>query len=470
MEITASRTGQRLVLTLTGRMDGAGARQVAAAIQQNLTDHDHALIFDLAGVDYLSSAGLRVFQEYAQKMKVRKGRIAVCRLQDFVRKLFVSGGFLRILEEFPDTGSALAAMAGGDSPANAGTSIAGAGWTLTAEHRSGEGGVLHVSGNLQAVINGTVTAADLHASAVHPTTFAIGTGALAPTKEAAIPLPGEMLQAAGAVCWIPTDGNLTTDFFTPGDLTSSGMNAFTLYRASFSGPFTDVLRIAPEKPDGLSLTMIYDAVLMYLRRQYPDFSGVCAVVIKGTIRGVCSADLKTSILDAAAAAKAAPAASHGVHSMMEHPAARTLADTISSVDVNPKYAGDTLVAIGYGIDLQVAQGTFGGESVAPLVISNPRAPSTGPFLYTKGAISAPCVGQRGTIREPGPFCIHEWNDRSDAQPHEHLRPPVGRCGRHSRPKDRTGTIDPISFMITRVQHRRRHRPGLSPSVPGSRVA
>ena len=53
MEISASRTGEQLVLVLAGRMDGTGAQQVTAAIQQNLTDHDTALIFDLGGVDYL---------------------------------------------------------------------------------------------------------------------------------------------------------------------------------------------------------------------------------------------------------------------------------------------------------------------------------------------------------------------------------------------------------------------------------
>ncbi|PKG31379.1 STAS domain-containing protein, partial [Methanoregula sp.] len=383
MEITASRTGQRLVLTLTGRMDGAGARQVTAAIRQNLTDHDQALIFDLGGVEYLSSAGLRVFQECAQKMKERRGRIAICRLQDFVRKLFVSGGFLRILEEFPDSGSALAATAGSEGPADTGTTMAGAGWTLMADHHAGAGGVLHVSGNLPAIINGTVTAADLRESVVKPVTFAIGIGALAATKKAAIPLTGEMMEAGGAVCWIPADGNLTMDFFTPGDLASSGMNVYTLYRVSFTGPFTDVLRIAPETPEGLPLSMVYDAVLTYLRKRYPDFRGVCAVVIKGTIRGVCSADLKTPIL-AAAAGRTGPAAtaSPGAHSMMELPTAATVADTVSAVDVHPKYGGDTLVAIGYGIDREAAQKAFGPETLAPLVVANPRASSAGPFLYT----------------------------------------------------------------------------------------
>lgn len=387
MEITTSRTGEQLVLSLTGRMDGTGAQQVTTAIQQNLTDHDHALIFDLGGVDYLSSAGLRVFQESARKMKMRKGQIAVCRLQEFVRKLFVAGGFLRLLEEFPDTGSALAATAGHGGAAAGDVRISGNGWTLTASHLADTRGTLHVSGNLQALMTGAITADDVRESRVEPTTFSLGTGAPAPDKEAVLPLLGEMLQAGGAICWIPTDGNLTTDFFTPGDLASSGLNVYSLYRASFNGPCTDVLRVTPEKAGSLTLSMVYDAVFSYLRTSSPNYSGVCAVVIKGTVKGVCSSDLKTSILAAAAHQKEqAVPKNPAAHSMMELPTVGTVAESVSVADVKPRYEGDSLVAIGYGIDRQAAADSFIPETLAPLIFSNPRAPSDSPFLYTKGTI------------------------------------------------------------------------------------
>ena len=94
MEISASRTGEFPVLTLTGRMDGTWAQQVTDAIRRNLTDHDTALIFDPGGVDSLSSAGLRVIQENSLTMKERGGHIAVCPSQEFVRKLFSAGGVL----------------------------------------------------------------------------------------------------------------------------------------------------------------------------------------------------------------------------------------------------------------------------------------------------------------------------------------------------------------------------------------
>jgi anti-anti-sigma factor len=387
MEIIARRSGEQLVFALTGRMDGTGAQQVSAAIQQNLTDHDLVLIFDMGGVDYLSSAGLRVFQESARKMKERNGRIAVCRVQDFVRKLFASGGFFRLLADYPDVESAIAAMAVTAIPVPAGRKIAGAGWTLEASHLSDTEGTLVVTGDLQALYTGKVTAADVREVRVPPGGFGAGTAAMAESAGAASPLVGEMVQADGTVYWIPTDGNLNPDFFTGQDLQSSGMKSFALYMASFSGPFSDVLRITPDKEGGMTLHEVYGAIFEYLRQQYPDFSGACAVVLKATVGGLCSSDMKTSVI-AAAAERAAkgPVPMPSGHTVTEYPFDGTVVEKVSAVDVKPKYSGDILISVGYGIDTAAAAKTFSKEVLAAAMFSDPRTGSNAPFLYNKGIV------------------------------------------------------------------------------------
>jgi anti-anti-sigma factor len=387
MEITASRTGEQLVLSLTGRMDGTGAQQVTAAIQQNLTDHDTALIFDLGSVDYLSSAGLRVFQESARRMKERKGRIAVCRTQDFVRKLFTSGGFFRVLADFPTIESALAGTTGAAMPPAGEVTISGEGWTISAHHLTGTPGTLTVTGNLGSLHAGKVAAADARETQVPPGGFCTGIGAMAKTREAASPLMGEMLQAGGTVYWIPTDGNSNPDFFTAQDLASSGMKTFTLFSASFTGPFADVLRITSEKPEGMTLTELYAAVFRYLKEQYPGFSGACVVCLKATIGGLCSSDLKNSLVAAAAdrAAKG-PAAMPFGKTVTEYPLEGTVIDKASVVDVKPRYAGDILISIGYGIDPVTARKTFPQEQLAALSYTDTRTSGTGLFLYNKGLV------------------------------------------------------------------------------------
>ena len=387
MEITASRTGVQLVLSLTGRMDGTGAQQVTDAIQQNLTDHDTALIFDLGGVDYLSSAGLRVFQESTRRMKERNGRIAVCRLQEFVRKLFTSGGFFRILADFPTIESALAGTAAAAIPPAREVRIAGPGWALSAQHLTGTPGPLTITGNLKSLHAGTIAPGDVKEAHVPPGGFFSGIGAMAKTKEAASPLLGEMVQAGGMVYWIPTDGHSNPDFFTAQDLASSGIKTFTLFSASFTGPFTDLLRITSEKPEGMTLSELYAAVFRYLKEQYPDFSGACILCLKATIGGLCSSDLKNSLFAAAADQVAkGPAGMPSGKTVIKYPLDGTVIETASVVDVKPRYSGDILISMGYGIDPVLAQKAFPREQLEALSFTDARTAGTGLFLYNKGMV------------------------------------------------------------------------------------
>jgi len=387
MEITASRTGEQLVLSLNGRMDGTGAQQVTAAIQQNLTDHDTALIFDLGGVDYLSSAGLRTFQESARRMKERNGRIAVCRLQDFVRKLLESGGFLRILSDYPSVEAALAGTAHAASPLAGEVKIAGPGWTVSAQPLTGAPGAITITGNLKNLHAGKISSADVKEVQVSSNGFCTGIGALAKTRETASPLLGEMVQAGGTVYWIPTDGNSNPDFFAAQDLASSGMRTFTLFSASFNDPFADLLRITSEKPEGMTIPEVYAAIFRYLKERYPAFSGACGVCLKATIGGLCSSDLRYPILAAAAdrAAKGPVPMPLG-RTVTEYPLEGTVIDKVSVVDVKPRYSGNILISIGYGIDPAIAQKTFSQEHLEALSYTDARAALPGLFLYNKGLV------------------------------------------------------------------------------------
>ena len=387
MEITARRTGAQLVLSLVGRMDGTGAAQVSAAIQQHLTDHDSALIFDMAGVDYLSSAGLRVFQESAKKMAARRGKIAVCSVRDFVKKLFAAGGFSRILTEYPDVSSALSATSPAPAPASGEVRIAGSGWTLTAVPGTGRNGTLDVTGSLRALHAGSIGPADVREIPGSPGRYTAAIGAMAKDAPSASPLLGEMVQAGGMVCWIPTDGSLTPDFFTPEDLASSGMKTYSLYAASFAGPFSDLLRITAERPAGMTIAEVYEAVFRYLEGQRPGFSGVCAVTLKATLAGLCSADLKTSVLAAAAGqAGRAPVLVPGGRTVTEYPLAGTVIEQASQVDIVPRYAGDTLISVGYGVDPARARSSFSESDLARIASAGKPVQGRGLFLYNKGMV------------------------------------------------------------------------------------
>jgi anti-anti-sigma factor len=412
MEITARRAGEQLVLSLVGRMDGTGAQQVASAIQQHLNDHDTAIIFDLGGVDYLSSAGLRVLQDSIRKMKERKGQVSVCRLQEFTKKILKTGGFLPILSVYPAVEDALADISKKKSPSAGGVSIAGSGWSLFAEHCSDKPCTLSVTGDLRAVYDGKVTISDVQATRGCSGMFCIGIGAMGKNRDTAAPLLGEMISMGGTVYWIPTDGHLTPDYFTAEDSGSSGMKSFSLFNVAFSGPFTDMIRISSEKPEGMTLAEVYEGIFRYAEQRYPGYRGICAMAIKATIGGLCRSDMKTSLLAACAdQATRDPVAMPGGKTVTELPFEGSVSERISVIDVKSRYAGDILIGVGYGIDLKVAEKAFPQDDLAALFYTDVRKSGTGTFLYTKGAVfknltwdnTAGFEAQVGTVLDAGEF-------------------------------------------------------------------
>lgn len=410
MEITASRTGGQLILSLTGRMDGTGAQQVTAAIQQHLTDHDTALIFDLGAVDYLSSAGLRVFQESARMMKERNGRIAVCRLQDFVRKLFVSGGFFRLLADYPSVEAALAGTAAARVPPAGEITLTGPGWTLAAQRLTGTPGTLTVTGNLTSLHTGTISQDDIREVQVPAGGFCTGIGAMAATPLAASPLLGELVHAGGMVCWIPTDGDANPDFFTAQDLSASGMKTFTLFSAAFTGPFPYLLRLTAARPEGMTIAEVYAAIFRFLQEQ-PGYTGFCAVSLKATIGGLCSADLTRPLLHAAAErAQKGPAPAPAGRTVTEYPFEGTVVEKASVIDVKARHAGEILISVGYGIDPAVAGRMFSPAQQAALMYTGPRTATTGPFLYNKGMV----------------FSHLPWDNAKPFEEQLHAAPAAGR--------------------------------------------
>lgn len=95
MNIDMKQEGTSLLVKLDGRLDTATAPQLEGKLRtavQGITD----LVFDLSGLDYISSAGLRVLLS-AQKVMNRQGKMTVRGANDDVMDIFEVTGFVDIL-------------------------------------------------------------------------------------------------------------------------------------------------------------------------------------------------------------------------------------------------------------------------------------------------------------------------------------------------------------------------------------
>jgi anti-anti-sigma factor len=88
--------GRWVVLAPQGRVDGHTAPDFEAVCQAQVAQGAHWLAMDLAGVPYMSSAGLRVLLATLKSVKAHAGGVSLVRPQTGVREVLEISGFLNI--------------------------------------------------------------------------------------------------------------------------------------------------------------------------------------------------------------------------------------------------------------------------------------------------------------------------------------------------------------------------------------
>ena len=95
MKMTKTLNGGNMTIALEGRLDTMTAPELEAELKESLNDAD-TLAFDLAKLEYISSAGLRVLLA-AHKTMMNKGGMQVKNANEIVREVFEVTGFADIL-------------------------------------------------------------------------------------------------------------------------------------------------------------------------------------------------------------------------------------------------------------------------------------------------------------------------------------------------------------------------------------
>ncbi len=109
MEITDSKRNGITVFTVTGRVDASNAGVLEEKLLERITAGEKALVVDCAGLDYISSAGLRALLVAAKRLMPSGGKVALAALKDHIREVFDIAGFSSIFSVHPTTDEAVAA-------------------------------------------------------------------------------------------------------------------------------------------------------------------------------------------------------------------------------------------------------------------------------------------------------------------------------------------------------------------------
>ncbi|HET7745960.1 MAG TPA: STAS domain-containing protein [Vicinamibacteria bacterium] len=113
MEIREDRQDGVLVIAPGGRLDVTSSTDLERRLLDHLGKGETRFVVDLEGVEYISSAGLRVLLFLAKKLKERSGRVALCALGPAVRQVFDLAGLLPIFAVEPSRQQAVGRVAQG---------------------------------------------------------------------------------------------------------------------------------------------------------------------------------------------------------------------------------------------------------------------------------------------------------------------------------------------------------------------
>ena len=95
MTIDRENSGGRLTLKVSGRLDTNTSPELEEALK---LDGATEVVFDFSGLEYISSAGLRVLMAAQKAMAVTGGRIKVAGANEMVKGVLDMTGFSSVFE------------------------------------------------------------------------------------------------------------------------------------------------------------------------------------------------------------------------------------------------------------------------------------------------------------------------------------------------------------------------------------
>ncbi len=279
LTVSIETRGKTIVAHITGRLDAHGA----AEVEPQLMDLDCRtwMVLELSGMDYLSSAGIRVFVSLHKKLNAQAGKLALAGLQPYCREVMRVSGLDKHFPIFTTLAEALA-----ETEEATDRQVKPCGKFIFHEG-SDEPGCLEVLGQIEDVLASRISADLVKAKKFSSKAYSLGLGGLGPSVESVMPYLGEMMTIGGTMVWLPTDGNDSPDFLVP-QQDSDDVVIRTGFNVSFNGKFNDYVEFEASSPQGATMSEIYRTLFDLARERRPDYRGALGLAMRaemGTVYG-----------------------------------------------------------------------------------------------------------------------------------------------------------------------------------------
>ncbi len=237
MEIEKRTENKTTRLTIRGRLDAYWADHLSKELNQTIREGAHHFRLDLTGLDYISSAGVRVLVKYNKTLSEMNGSFAVIQASEAVQKVLdligLSGILTQKTQVKTDSAGSAAEFRQYEKP---GTQYHIYSSPETAEE------VLEcrLAGNPRLLDGARFSAKDASVISLPPDYYGFGLGCFGKDFDDCQNRFGEFITAAGTTAYLPTDHTNVPDFMTASGTFIPELNL--LYGLFFKGNFKHFLR------------------------------------------------------------------------------------------------------------------------------------------------------------------------------------------------------------------------------------
>ena len=110
MQVKSEQRGEVVVLLVEGSLDALTAPDLGTEFSTQIESGHFNLVADLAGVDYSSSAGLRVLLAAVKETRQNGGDLRLAAVQANVNKVLTLAGISSAIKQFPDVEEAVSSF------------------------------------------------------------------------------------------------------------------------------------------------------------------------------------------------------------------------------------------------------------------------------------------------------------------------------------------------------------------------
>ena len=111
MRVKWERKDETAVARVEGRIDGSNFWEFQGVLESGVEADAQTVVVDFEQVVFISSAGLRVVLMLGKQLRKRGAQLAICSLNDSIRRIFTVSGFDRIVPIHSSETQAIDALA-----------------------------------------------------------------------------------------------------------------------------------------------------------------------------------------------------------------------------------------------------------------------------------------------------------------------------------------------------------------------